>query len=204
VRAAGRPAADPACAGCAQLALLRALRRAGVEVQGGLGCDPAAEAPIAPDAGRWAAVTGAGRILRGGATAWLGLVASAGARFAVVADRVGPVRSTSVEDALDRAAAPVIRLDLDDLAGTEARVREALDRPGSVLLALAPCVRGRAAGTPLRVDASRCNRCGACLSLACPALSDGGEAVVVDALACTGCGRCAPLCRSRALGRPTR
>ena len=47
---------------------------------------------------------------------------------------------------------------------------------------------------------SRCNRCGACLRLGCPAISDvGGEALVVDAAACTGCGACAPACRAGAI-----
>ncbi len=46
--ATGRPTADPACAGCAQLGLLRALRRAGLAVQGGLGCEPRWPAPPTP------------------------------------------------------------------------------------------------------------------------------------------------------------
>jgi indolepyruvate ferredoxin oxidoreductase alpha subunit len=50
------------------------------------------------------------------------------------------------------------------------------------------------------ISAARCNRCGACLRLACPAIADeGGEALVVDAGACTGCGDCAPVCRARAI-----
>ena len=200
--AAGRPATDAACAGCAQLGTLRGLRRAGVEVQGGIGCDPDAESPFLPAHGRWAAVTGVARILREGAPALLDRTAQAGARLLVIADRIGPVRSTSLEDSLARTGRPVVRLDLDDLAGAEARVRKALEVPGTILLALSPCVRGASRVAPLLVDASRCNRCGACLSLACPAISDEGEeAMAVDATVCTGCGRCAPLCRSRALGR---
>jgi pyruvate/2-oxoacid:ferredoxin oxidoreductase beta subunit len=35
--ATGRPAIDDACAGCAQLGTLRALRRASAELQGGIG-----------------------------------------------------------------------------------------------------------------------------------------------------------------------
>jgi TPP-dependent indolepyruvate ferredoxin oxidoreductase alpha subunit len=199
--AAGRPATDAACAGCAQLGTLRALRRAGVEIQGGLGCDLDAERDFVAAPGRWAAVTGVSRLLREGAPALLDLAARAGARLLVIADRVAPVRSTSVEESLAGTGNPMVRLDLDDLALAEARVRQALEVPGTVLLALSPCVRGAARGAPLHVDASRCNRCGACLSLACPAISDDGEeAMGVDAAICTGCGRCAPLCRSRALG----
>jgi Pyruvate/2-oxoacid:ferredoxin oxidoreductase delta subunit len=197
--AAGRPASDPACAGCPQLGLLRALRRAGVEVEGGVGCDAGAEAPIRAGYGRRAAVTGIARLGREGGT-FLAAAERAGARLIVVADRRAPVRSLDLEDALARAGARVAQLDPGDLAGAEARVREALDAPGTVLVSLAPCVRGAPRAGPVAVDASRCNRCGSCLTLACPALSDkGGEGVAVDATACTGCGLCTPLCRSRAL-----
>jgi indolepyruvate ferredoxin oxidoreductase alpha subunit len=199
--ATGRPAIDEACAGCAQLGTLRALRRASVEIQGGLGCDLDAGRDFVAAPGRWAAVIGVARLLREGAPALLDAVARAGARVLVIADRVAPVRTTSLEDALARTGRPVVRLDQDDLAQTEARVRRALEVPGTVLLALSPCVRGAPREAPLAVDATLCNRCGACLSLACPAISDDGEeAMAVDAAVCTGCGRCAPLCRSRALG----
>ena len=71
---------------------------------------------------------------------------------------------------------------------------------GEVALQLAPR-RLRATGSaPLAIAPSRCNRCGACLMLGCPAISDvGGEAMVIEPAACVGCGLCAPLCRSRAI-----
>ncbi len=54
---------------------------------------------------------------------------------------------------------------------------------------------------PLAIAESRCNRCGGCFTLGCPAISDpGGEALVIDEASCTGCGLCAPLCRARAIG----
>ena len=61
-------------------------------------------------------------------------------------------------------------------------------------------LRGAQAGPPVAIAPSRCNRCGACLRLGCPAISDvGGEALVVDAGACTGCGACEPVCRAGAI-----
>jgi TPP-dependent indolepyruvate ferredoxin oxidoreductase alpha subunit len=199
--ATGRLATDEACAGCAQLGTLRALRRASVEIQGGIGCDFDAERAFEEAPGRWAAVTGIARLLREGAPALLEATAKAGARVLVIADRVAPARSTALEESLARTGRPIVRLDLDDLPQTEARVRRALEVPGTVLLALSPCVRGASRAAPLAVEARLCNRCGVCLSLACPATSDDGEeAMRVDAGICTGCGRCAPLCRSRALG----
>ena len=128
--AAGRPAIDEACAGCAQLGTLRALRRASVEIQGGIGCDLDSGRDFVAALGRWAAVTGVARLLREGAPALLGDIERAGARVLVIADRVAPVRTTSLEDALARTGRPVVRLDLDDLAMTEARVRQAIEVPG--------------------------------------------------------------------------
>jgi TPP-dependent indolepyruvate ferredoxin oxidoreductase alpha subunit len=66
--------------------------------------------------------------------------------------------------------------------------------------ASAPWLTVLRGGPAFAIAASRCNRCGACLRLGCPAISDvGGEALVVDGDACTGCGACAPVCRSRAI-----
>lgn len=200
--AQGRPATDPGCAGCAHLVTLRALRRAGVEVQGGIGCEEAAGHAFTPAHGRWGAMTGVARLLREGAPALLADAKGAGAGLVVVADRIAPVRSLRIEEELARAGARYAWLELDDAGAAEEQVREALDRPGTVLVALARCVRGVARLAPLVVDPSLCNRCGSCLTLACPALHDGGETTLVDADVCTGCGRCAPMCRSRALGTP--
>lgn len=200
--AGGRPATDPGCAGCAHLVTLRALRRAGVEVQGGIGCEEASGQPFAPSHGRWGAMTGVARLLREGAPALLADATRAGAGIVVIADRIAPVRSLRIEAELARAGAPYAWLDLDDPRAAEEQVREALDRPGTVLVALARCVRGAPRTAPLVVDPSLCNRCGSCLTLACPALHDDGETTVVAAGVCTGCGRCAPMCRSGALGTP--
>ncbi len=198
--AAGRPAADPACAGCPQLVTLRALRRAGVEVAGALGCEAGADLPFPSGPGRRAAVAGLARVRREGAPGILAAARASGAALVVVADGVPAVRCADPERGLAGAASRVARIDPADPRGAEDRVREALEAPGTVLLSLFPCVRGRPPAAPLAVDASRCNRCGACLTLACPALSDpGGDSVAVDPAACTGCGLCAALCRSRAL-----
>jgi TPP-dependent indolepyruvate ferredoxin oxidoreductase alpha subunit len=194
----GRPAADPTCAGCAQLGIFRALRRAGLDVQGGSGCDDPVDRPFAASPGRWAAVTGARRLLGGGA---LQQAAAAGARLLVLADRDG-AEARAAAALLAATGAAVVALDAGDLGRAEAAAREASLAPGAALVALTPCARGARRSAPFSVAPARCNRCGACLSLGCPAISDpGGEAMVVDAAVCTGCGRCAPLCRARALAR---
>lgn len=200
--ASGRPAADPRCAGCAQLGTFRALRRGGLDLQGGLGCDLASAAAFVPAPGRWAAVTGVARVLGTGARALLAAAAGAGAHLLVIADRVPHGGAAPLEAILARAGVRLLRLDPADLAGAEEAVRAAA--PGAVLLALSPCPRGAPRAAPLRVEPSRCNRCGACLALACAALSDpGGEAMAVDPATCAGCRLCTPLCRAGALVGPT-
>jgi Pyruvate/2-oxoacid:ferredoxin oxidoreductase delta subunit len=196
--ATGRPAADPACAGCAQLGAFRALRRAGLGVGGGSGCDAGGDPPLLAPGGPWAAVVGARRVLRGAVRV---LAEAAAARVLVLADRDG-VAARRAAELLERAGTRVVALDGADLAGAEATVRDAAAEGGIALVALSACARRSPRASPLSIAAARCNRCGACLSLACPAISDaGGEAMVVDPAVCTGCGRCAPLCRGRAIAR---
>jgi indolepyruvate ferredoxin oxidoreductase alpha subunit len=50
----------------------------------------------------------------------------------------------------------------------------------------------------LTVDEKRCNLCGLCLDIGCPALAPGETAVEVSA-ACHGCGVCAAVCKRGAL-----
>jgi TPP-dependent indolepyruvate ferredoxin oxidoreductase alpha subunit len=197
---AGRPAVDPTCAGCAQLGAFRALRRADVAVDGRSGCDRDGDRPIVSPMGRWAAVTSAHRVRVAGARSILADAWGAGARVVVLADR-DSLEARHALHALSAAGARTVELDLADLAGAEATARAAAADGGAVLVALSPCVRGAPRARPLAVRPARCNRCGACLSLGCPAISDpAGEAMAVDPAVCTGCARCAPLCRGRAIG----
>jgi ferredoxin len=169
-------------------------------VQGASGCEADGDRAFAPAPGRWAAVAGAGRVLAN-AGRLVGEAGGAGARVLVVADREGP-RGRRAAALLAASGARVARLDLSDPARAEAAVR-AVTAPGGppvALVALSPCTRGAPRRPPLGVAASRCNRCGACLSLGCPALSDvGGEAMAIDPGICTGCAACAALCRARAI-----
>jgi Pyruvate/2-oxoacid:ferredoxin oxidoreductase delta subunit len=175
VRADHRPEQDPACAGCPQLGVLRALRRAGIPADGRLSCEPG-QGPALADA------------------------AGGQARLLVLAGPSEP----------DLSALPgwlagfrrVVRVVPDALPELEEALRRALAGPGTtVLVAVAPCVLGAPRGAPLAVHPARCNRCGGCLGLGCPAIADdGGEGLVIDPGTCTGCGRCATLCRGRAIG----
>jgi Pyruvate/2-oxoacid:ferredoxin oxidoreductase delta subunit len=195
----GRPLEDPGCAGCAHLGTLWALRRAGIEPRGAMGCEPAG--PPAPASGRFAALAGARDLRASGAGALLARTGEARGGFVLLADRAGARGTDGAATALAAAGARVRAFD-------PARLDEARDAvawaaaagPGAALVALAPCARGAPRAAPLAIAPSRCNRCGACLGLGCPAISDPGEeALAIDPDVCTGCGACAPLCRSRAI-----
>jgi TPP-dependent indolepyruvate ferredoxin oxidoreductase alpha subunit len=198
IAARGRAFEDPACAGCAHLALLRALRRAGLAADGGLGCEPMGVAPGSPAAGA-VLLAGAAPALRDPAR----LLASARpGRLLVVADRGGLARARAVERALAGSGARVERLDgSPSAAAAERAVSTAGAAPApAAIVALAPCAALAPRRPPLAIAPERCSRCGACLGLGCVAISDpGGEALVIDAARCSGCERCATLCRGRAI-----
>jgi indolepyruvate ferredoxin oxidoreductase alpha subunit len=73
-----------------------------------------------------------------------------------------------------------------------------------VLVALAPCVL-TAGPSPesVRVDEERCNLCGLCVELGCPALLAGDSAVAITA-DCSACGVCLAVCQRGALSLPVR
>lgn len=168
---AHRPELDQACAGCSLLGLLRGLRRVGVDADGRLGCEP-------------------------GSPLLLADVSRGEARVRVLAGPVAP------DPRLLPAGVAVVGLDPADLVGVEKALWRALTHPGDTLFtAFTPCVLEARRQAPLAVAEARCNRCGGCLTLGCPSISDqGGEAMVIDTVTCTGCGLCAPLCQSHAIG----
>ncbi len=91
-------------------------------------------------------------------------------------------------------------VDANDYKALDAAIKAEVETPGlGVVVALAPCVlmtRERA-GT-VTVDDERCNLCGLCLDIGCPALAPGEVAMTLTE-ACTGCGLCVEVCRRGAL-----
>lgn len=197
IAAAGRPFEDAGCAGCRQLGLLRALRRAGLTVQGGLGCAPQVAAEPSAPPGRVARLAGAIEAL---IDPWSLVAEGRAVALLAVADR-GPHRAGAVQGALAAAGARVVRVPADaSAADAERIVSEALEGGPVALVALTECARGEAASAPFAIEPSRCNRCGRCLYLGCVALSDpGGDSMSIDPDGCVGCGQCAPLCRGGAI-----
>jgi indolepyruvate ferredoxin oxidoreductase alpha subunit len=91
-------------------------------------------------------------------------------------------------------------VDANDHKALDAAIKAEVETPGlGVIVALAPCVlmtRERA-GT-VTVDEERCNLCGLCLDIGCPALAPGEVAMTLTE-ACTGCALCVEVCRRGAL-----
>jgi len=91
-------------------------------------------------------------------------------------------------------------VDANDYGALDAAIKAELDAPGlGVVVALAPCVlMVREKAGEIVVDDERCNLCGLCLDVGCPALAPGENAVAVTDV-CTGCGLCIEVCRRGAL-----
>jgi len=98
-----------------------------------------------------------------------------------------------------------------DLQAVEAALRDCLDNPGPAVVvsrrecALLPTARKR--WMTLAVNADRCNGCGLCFQVGCPAIvkSDvfdektGRAKARIDPLLCTGCEVCAQVCARKAI-----
>lgn len=94
-----------------------------------------------------------------------------------------------------------VTVDAADYKAVERAIKDEVGLPGlGVIVAQAPCVltvKDRGPGRVV-VDKDRCNLCGLCLDVGCPALAPDEVAVrITDA--CTGCGLCVDLCRRGAL-----
>jgi indolepyruvate ferredoxin oxidoreductase alpha subunit len=104
-------------------------------------------------------------------------------------------------------------VDSYDLAAVERALRAALDCGApAVVVAERDCVllpEVRRAWQALQLDTQRCNGCGLCLQLGCPALGASdvkaqgtGRAIAqIDPLLCTGCEVCAQVCVRDAIAR---
>ncbi|HMK91965.1 MAG TPA: thiamine pyrophosphate-dependent enzyme, partial [Thermoleophilia bacterium] len=90
----------------------------------------------------------------------------------------------------------------DEAAVKDVLTRELAAGDLSVLVALAPCIlMDRSPREQVLVDDERCNLCGLCVDLGCPALVAGDEAVEITD-DCTGCGVCMAVCARGALSLP--
>jgi indolepyruvate ferredoxin oxidoreductase alpha subunit len=125
-----------------------------------------------------------------------------------------PTRAVEFED-LARAMGieRVHTVDPYDLEAFEAALRDSLEGEGPAVVisrrecALLPSARRQ--WVALAVDDERCNGCGLCFQVGCPAIVRSDEVdertqrakAYIDPLLCTGCGICAQVCARRAIPR---
>jgi indolepyruvate ferredoxin oxidoreductase alpha subunit len=91
-------------------------------------------------------------------------------------------------------------VDAKDYPALEAAIKTEVQTPGlGVLIARAPCaLLTREKSGEVLVDEGRCNLCGLCLDIGCPAIAPTANAVsILDS--CTGCGLCIEVCKRGAL-----
>jgi len=111
----------------------------------------------------------------------------------VAIDIEGLVRACGIEN--------VWTVDPWKLKEVERAVKAALasDKP-SVIIAKGPCVlRSRERHPAIVVNAERCNGCGLCLAIGCPAVIKVGDKVTVDDMQCIGCTLCMQTCARKAM-----
>jgi len=94
-------------------------------------------------------------------------------------------------------------IDAFDVKALRAGVRDSLDRPEvSVIIVHGSCamqVRKRA--NPRKVDIEKCDQCGVCLRLGCPAIQSVDGQVFIESTLCAGdiCTICEQLCPQKAI-----
>lgn len=73
------------------------------------------------------------------------------------------------------------------------------DEP-SVVISRRPCVlREKGVGKQFYILEEKCNSCGLCMRLGCPAVVRRGEDILIVEAQCAGCGLCASVCRNEAI-----
>ena len=108
--------------------------------------------------------------------------------------------SISIQELCDGIRVRCTTIDAKDYDAIVAAIKTEKATPGlGVIVAQAPCallVREKR-GTVL-VDDERCNLCGLCLDVGCPAIAPEEDTVSITE-ACTGCGLCVEVCKRGAL-----
>ncbi len=86
-------------------------------------------------------------------------------------------------------------------------VKESLEAPElSVIIVRGDCVtKVKKRGVPNIVDSEKCNGCGTCLSLGCPAIQTENGKTIIDSTLCAGeqCSLCAQICPRHAISPHT-
>jgi len=95
-------------------------------------------------------------------------------------------------------------VDAFDMKALRTSVRSSLDSPElSVIIVRGACsVRVPTRSEPRVIDTEKCDLCGVCLLLGCPAIQSENERVYIDTALCVGdaCTICQQLCPRQAIG----
>ena len=59
-------------------------------------------------------------------------------------------------------------------------------------------------GETRTIDTDKCNQCGICLLVGCPAIQTNGKQPIIDITSCTGCTVCQQICPKQAIGPVSR
>jgi len=106
----------------------------------------------------------------------------------------------AIQELCDGMKVRCTTVDATDFPALEAAIKAEVKAPGlGVVVAQAPCaLLTREKSGDVIVDRERCNLCGLCLAIGCPAIAPDGDAVrILDS--CTGCGLCIQVCKRGAL-----
>ncbi len=94
-------------------------------------------------------------------------------------------------------------IDAFDIKALRNGVKDSLDRPEvSVIIVRGSCaMRVRKRANPRKVDVEKCNQCGVCLALGCPAIQSADGQVFIEPTLCAGdiCTICEQLCPQKAI-----
>ncbi len=109
-------------------------------------------------------------------------------------------RVVDIERLCEGIGVRCVTIDAGDYVALDAAIKAEAKAPGlGVIVALAPCaLTTREKAGEVVVDEERCNLCGVCVDLGCPALAPGELSMSITET-CTGCGLCIEVCRRGAL-----
>ncbi|MGL6173280.1 MAG: indolepyruvate ferredoxin oxidoreductase subunit alpha [Cellulosilyticaceae bacterium] len=97
----------------------------------------------------------------------------------------------------------VVTVDAYDMKAVEAAIKEGVSKPEpAVIITKAPCkLLIKEKWDTYLVCEDKCNNCGLCSRLGCPAIQKGETHTSINDALCAGCGLCESMCKKGAIGK---